>query len=59
MSFIHGRKEGLVACYPKSGKTDSGSIFNKDLDIVGSIGNLLIYEFDCLVRSRNKRIAIK
>jgi hypothetical protein len=50
MGFIHGSKKSLVACYPKSGKTDHASIFNKDFYIVSSIGNLLIDEFDCIDR---------
>jgi hypothetical protein len=49
MSLIHGRNESLIACCPKSGKTDCGSVFDKDFNVVGSVGNLLIDKFDCFI----------
>ena len=59
MSFLHGCKDGLIIQYRKSGETDTGSILNEDFDVVGSSGNLPGYEFDCLVRGRDRRITVR
>ena len=56
MSFLYPRKERLVIEYRKSGETDTGSILDKDLDIVGSSGDLSGYEFGCLLRGLDSRI---
>src|SRR6266542_1016706 len=53
MSFIHSRKKGRIIQYSKSRETNRGSILNKEFDVVGSISDLFIYEFNCLVRIRD------
>ena len=54
VGFVYGCEKRLIANDAKPRKTDRGSLFDEDFDLVGSVGNLLIYKSDRLFRAGDK-----